>query len=219
MLTPAQVERYSRHILLPEIGGLGQERLLASRAVVAGEGPVADACLAYLAAAGVGAVDWLAAEDLRFDEPMLLLENAMGDTRRRPSMAAALAGLNPDVAFGAQRSDRPLAVVEVAPCAPTIAGSRIRAASQDGRAAVARGACADCLRWATDPDPSSTRGSVPALAAAAAVTAGALAATEAIHFLLGRAGLDGHALWVDLGLGKPQRLPLPGCPLCARGGS
>jgi adenylyltransferase/sulfurtransferase len=55
-LSEEQIERYSRHILLPDVGGVGQKRLLA--AIVAVDlGPdrlIEGAAIAYLAAAGVG---------------------------------------------------------------------------------------------------------------------------------------------------------------------
>jgi hypothetical protein len=54
MLSDEQVERYSRQILLAEVGGRGQERLLAARVVVHGDGPTAGFAASLLAAAGVG---------------------------------------------------------------------------------------------------------------------------------------------------------------------
>jgi hypothetical protein len=53
VLTEPQLQRYARQLLLPEIGGAGQERLLAARVDVHGEGPAADLLRTYLAAAGV----------------------------------------------------------------------------------------------------------------------------------------------------------------------
>jgi hypothetical protein len=53
MLADADIERWSRQILLPEVGGRGQERLLASRVAVAGDGPVAATARDLLIRAGV----------------------------------------------------------------------------------------------------------------------------------------------------------------------
>lgn len=49
-----QVMRYARHVLLPDVGGRGQARLLAAAVVVELAGAAECAALAYLAAAGVG---------------------------------------------------------------------------------------------------------------------------------------------------------------------
>ena len=60
-LSEEQIQRYSRHILLPEVGGAGQERLLASSVLIAyseDEESAALTALAYLAAAGVGRIGW-----------------------------------------------------------------------------------------------------------------------------------------------------------------
>jgi hypothetical protein len=55
-LTDAQIERYSRQIIVPHIGGRGQERLLAARMLLVGDARDIDAPLAYLAGAGVGKI-------------------------------------------------------------------------------------------------------------------------------------------------------------------
>ena len=51
-----QIERYARHIILPEVGGNGQKRLLNSRVLVVGAGGLGSPLLMYLAAAGVGKI-------------------------------------------------------------------------------------------------------------------------------------------------------------------
>lgn len=54
-LSESEIRRYSRQILVAEIGGAGQERLLATGALVVGSGPCAMTALAYLGAGGVPA--------------------------------------------------------------------------------------------------------------------------------------------------------------------
>ncbi len=53
-LSDDQLERYARHIILKEIGGEGQRRLLGAKAVVIGAGGIGSPAIQYLAAAGVG---------------------------------------------------------------------------------------------------------------------------------------------------------------------
>ncbi len=52
--TEEQIRRYSRQIILPEVGGKGQRKLLTSRVLVLGAGGLGSSAIAYLAAAGVG---------------------------------------------------------------------------------------------------------------------------------------------------------------------
>jgi adenylyltransferase/sulfurtransferase len=55
-LEPLQIERYARHIILHEVGGIGQEKLLASKVLVIGAGGLGSPLVMYLAAAGVGTI-------------------------------------------------------------------------------------------------------------------------------------------------------------------
>src|SRR2546423_11347458 len=56
MLSEAEITRYSRQLLLPDLGEAGQSRLKLARVRVAGVGPLAEHAAIYLAAAGVGRI-------------------------------------------------------------------------------------------------------------------------------------------------------------------
>jgi len=51
-----QIERYSRHIILPEVGGKGQQKMLESKVLVVGAGGLGSPSIYYLAAAGIGTI-------------------------------------------------------------------------------------------------------------------------------------------------------------------
>jgi len=56
MFTEAQIERYSRHIILKEVGGKGQKKLLDGKVLIIGAGGLGSPVALYLAAAGVGTI-------------------------------------------------------------------------------------------------------------------------------------------------------------------
>jgi hypothetical protein len=62
-LTDAQIERYSRQIIVPRIGGQAQKRLLAARLLLIGDARDIEAPLAYLVGAGVGTISVQVADD------------------------------------------------------------------------------------------------------------------------------------------------------------
>jgi hypothetical protein len=79
-LTDAQIERYSRQIIVPHLGGGGQERILASRIVIAGEARDIEAPLAYLVGAGVGTIGIrLAGEHNRLDQTIAEMRQLNSD--------------------------------------------------------------------------------------------------------------------------------------------
>lgn len=55
-LTDEQIERYSRHIILKEVGAKGQKKLLNAKVLIIGAGGLGAPCAMYLAAAGVGTI-------------------------------------------------------------------------------------------------------------------------------------------------------------------
>jgi molybdopterin/thiamine biosynthesis adenylyltransferase/rhodanese-related sulfurtransferase len=98
-LEPDQRLRYSRHLLIPEIGEAGQRRLLESRVLLIGAGGLGSPASLYLAAAGVGTLGIV--DDDVVDESNLQRQIAhstqrLGDPKVE-SARDTLTGLNPDV--------------------------------------------------------------------------------------------------------------------------
>ena len=98
-LTPAQVTRYSRHLLVPGMGIEPQRRLLAARVAVVGAGGLGSPILAYLAAAGVGhltIIDDDVIDLTNLQRQVVHRTDAVG-VRKVDSAADYVRGLNPDV--------------------------------------------------------------------------------------------------------------------------
>lgn len=98
-LTPGQLERYARHIVLKEIGGPGQQRLLKARVLIVGAGGLGSPCALYLAAAGVGTIGIVDHDEVALSNLQRQILYRTGDIGR-PKVAAAraaIAHLNPDV--------------------------------------------------------------------------------------------------------------------------
>ena len=97
--TDDQLERYSRHILLPEVGGVGQEKLLQASVLVVGAGGLGAPMLQYLAAAGVGRLGVIDADtvDLSNLQRQVIHRTQDIDTPKAESAARMIRDLNPDV--------------------------------------------------------------------------------------------------------------------------
>lgn len=99
MFAPEQVRRYSRHMLLPEVGPLGQKKLLEASVVLIGAGGLGSPAAYYLAAAGVGKiglVDHDVVEDSNLQR-QILHDTARVGVAKVESARQTLSGLNPDV--------------------------------------------------------------------------------------------------------------------------
>ncbi|MBV9738649.1 MAG: molybdopterin-synthase adenylyltransferase MoeB [Hyphomicrobiales bacterium] len=98
-LSPAEVERYARHLVLREIGGPGQAKLKAARVLVLGAGGLGSPLLQYLAAAGVGAIGIVDDDVVSLSNLQRQVIHATGDVgqAKTKSVADALARLNPQV--------------------------------------------------------------------------------------------------------------------------
>jgi adenylyltransferase/sulfurtransferase len=98
-LSPAETLRYSRHLILPDIGIAGQQRLKAARVLLVGAGGLGSPAALYLAAAGVGTlglVDWDVVDVTNLQRQILHGTASVG-TSKLESARARLQDLNPHV--------------------------------------------------------------------------------------------------------------------------
>jgi adenylyltransferase/sulfurtransferase len=89
MLSDADIERWSRQILLPEVGGRGQERLMAARVALLGDGGLATRCADLLRRAGVPLHPGVARADARLFVDLTDDPSAAADLARRALAAGA----------------------------------------------------------------------------------------------------------------------------------
>jgi rhodanese-related sulfurtransferase len=98
-LSPEQRNRYHRHLLLPEVGEEGQQKLLGAKVLLLGAGGLGSPAALYLAAAGVGTigiVDMDVVDDSNLQRQILHNVDRVGD-RKVDSAKKTLTMLNPDV--------------------------------------------------------------------------------------------------------------------------
>jgi adenylyltransferase/sulfurtransferase len=224
-LSASERERYSRHLLLPEIGSAGQERLKAARILVIGAGGLGSPASLYLAAAGIGTLGLLDHDrvDLSNLQRQLLFTTADIGASKALAGQARLQALNPDIRVIAHdlelRADNALAILRQYDCVldgsdrlatrylvndacvllklPLVSAAIHRFEGQAMTYLPGQGPCYRCLF------PQSAEGVVPNCAEAGVLgvlpgVLGALQATEAIKLILGLgAPLVGRLLTYD----------------------
>ena len=101
MLSPEEIERYRRHLVLKEIGGEGQQRLKASKVLVIGAGGIGSPLILYLAAAGIGELGIVDDDRVSLDNLQRQVLFGTADVGRRKAEAAAEAAarLNDEIGF------------------------------------------------------------------------------------------------------------------------
>lgn len=99
MLTEPEILRYSRQIILPEVGGAGQERLKAARVLVVGAGGLGSPAALYLAAAGVGTLGVCDDDRVELTNLQRQVIHTTKDLGRPKTASAArrLRALNPEI--------------------------------------------------------------------------------------------------------------------------
>lgn len=237
--------RYARHLVLPEIGSAGQNRLAAARVLVVGAGGLGSPVLLYLAAAGVGQLT-IADDDVvslsNLQRQVLHATSRLGDPKVA-SAADRLADLNPDVRIVAHplrvtAATAPILVTGhdlVVDCTDNLAARHLlnRAcveasvpllsgaiAAWEGQVGLYDpshgGPCFACVFPETGSRPEQGKGVVGALPG----IVGATMALEAIKTIIGAgASLRGQLLLIDT-LWNDRRLVRvardPACPVCGR---
>lgn len=99
ILSPDEIKRYKRHLLVKEIGGQGQQRLKAARVLVVGAGGLGSPLLIYLAAAGVGQIGIIDDDRVSVDNLQRQIAYSTADVGilKAERAAARCRNLNPNV--------------------------------------------------------------------------------------------------------------------------
>lgn len=243
-MTPEQISRYARHLVLKEIGGPGQQALLAARIAIVGAGGLGGPAGLYLAAAGAGHITLIDddAVDLSNLQRQIQFSGQDIGEAKVGAMGAHIAGINPDVSISAQQtrltesnaaqllsghdlildgtdSFRTRFTVNAAALAlgiPLVSGAIGRF---DGQVSVfpgGDGPCYQCLVPAAPPG-AQTCSEVGVIGALAGII-GSMMALEAIKHITGAGQTLSGRLWVFDGLrGESRTVKLSkdkNCPAC-----
>ncbi len=243
VLTREQKQRYSRHLLIPEVGAEGQVKLLGSKALFIGAGGLGAPGLLYLAAAGVGTlgvVDFDTVDVSNLQRQVIHTTDRVGQ-KKVESAAQTIRALNPDVTVVAHEEmlteanvDRLIAGYDVIldgtdtfETRYTLNDAAVRARIPVVHASVFRfegqlsvfkpfdGPCYRCL-YPTPPPPELAPGcSVAGVLGVVPGVMGLLQATEALKVLLDIGdSLSGRLLIYDALDGSFNELQLRRDPHC-----
>jgi len=230
-LDDEQIRRYSRNILLREVGGRGQERLLASKALVIGAGGLGSPAGLYLAAAGVGTIGVADGDvvDLTNLQRQIAHGTADIDRPKTVSIAESIKALNPDVTVkthlrltpGNLPFDRYDVILDgsdnfetrfmvndeaVRVRVPLVSAAVLRFEGQLTTVLPGEGRpCYRCLYPGPPPEGSVATCSQAGVLGSVAGTMGTLQATEAIKVLLGAGEILAGKLLVYDALGASFR--------------
>ena len=210
MLTESQIARYSRQIILPSVGGRGQQKLLSASVAVAGAGEMAAVAALYLAAAGIGELSVIGGESLACSDLEALNPDCHLTVCALPITTddAAAVVRHHDVVIDAGSASATALLLNAACvtlCRPLVWGAAAGAVGQATvlagyRAAVPCYCCLQLHGLRQDQRREAVGGGAPSAALAGAVGAfiGTVQATEVIKLVLGLdATLMGRRLVYD----------------------
>ena len=97
--TETQINRYSRHILLPEVGGKGQKKIIQAKVLVVGAGGLGSPAALYLAAAGIGTIGLIDSDVVDLSNLQRQVIHHTADVGRSKVLSGKekIQALNPDV--------------------------------------------------------------------------------------------------------------------------
>lgn len=243
-LSDSQLDRYARHIVLPQLGGAGQKKLLAAHVVLVGAGGIGSPAIQYLAAAGIGRLTIIDDDRVGLSNLQRQTLFAADDEGLSKAQVAArwIGALNPDVEAvpvglrinaanaatllggadvvldGSDSFDTRLAVADAA-LALRIPLVSAAVAQFEGQLGVFRGweagkPCYRCLVGSDPGRPEQSCAEQGVLGAVAGIV-GSLAALEALRAVAGF-GEDsaGKLLLVDALTLRLRTIGLPNDPGC-----
>ena len=207
-----QLERYSRHIILKEVGAKGQKKLLNAKVLIIGAGGLGAPCAMYLAAAGVGTIGIADADEVDLSNLQRQIIHSTDDRGKAKVQSAkeTMNHLNPDVNVITYRTFV---------TSENIMDLIIRFKGQLMTYVPGEGPCYRCVF--KNPPPKDA---VPTCKQAGVIGAmggviGSLQAMEAIKYILGQGKLlTGSLLTYDALDMEFRKIKLPkntcNCPVC-----
>ena len=104
--TDEQIERYSRHIILKEVGAKGQKKLLNAKVLIIGAGGLGAPAAMYLAAAGVGTIGIADADEVDLSNLQRQIIHTTQDVGKAKVLSAkeTMEAINPDVKVNTYRT-------------------------------------------------------------------------------------------------------------------
>jgi molybdopterin-synthase adenylyltransferase len=243
MLSDLQIERYSRHIMLKEVGGKGQERLLNGRILIIGVGGLGSPIALYLAAAGVGTIGIADADEVELSNLQRQIIHHTMDIGKGKVISAKekMAAMNPDVTVNTYQmrinAGNIKSVIEdydfiidatdnftskflindacVLSCIPFSHGGILRFDGQTITVKPGSSTCYRCIFPTPPPDDLIPACSQAGVMGVLPAVIGSIQATEAIKYLLGTGELlTGRLLIYDALQMKFREVPVRKNPGC-----